>query len=93
MAKGITQAGPAAVDFQEGPSSSMVGMRASCASLARLRIGHPYCMAGPTYEVLFQASWTPESGVQIEVMPGASAINACAALVVAPSRMTSAPFG
>jgi precorrin-3B C17-methyltransferase len=41
-------------------------------------------MAGPTYEVLFQAGWTPESDVQVEVVPGASAINACAALVGAP---------
>ncbi|MFT7116871.1 MAG: precorrin-3B C17-methyltransferase, partial [Rhodoferax sp.] len=24
-----------------------------------------YGMAGPTYEVLFQAGWTPESGVQV----------------------------
>lgn len=43
-----------------------------------------YGMAGPTYEVLFQAGWTPESDVQVEVVPGASAINACAALVGAP---------
>ena len=41
-------------------------------------------MAGPTYEVLFQAGWTPESDVEVEVVPGASAINACAALVGAP---------
>jgi precorrin-3B C17-methyltransferase len=43
-----------------------------------------YGMAGPTYEVLFQAGWTPDSDVQVEVVPGASAINACAALVGAP---------
>jgi precorrin-3B C17-methyltransferase len=43
-----------------------------------------YGMAGPTYEVLFQAGWTPESDVVVEVVPGASAINACAALVGAP---------
>lgn len=43
-----------------------------------------YGMAGPTYEVLFQAGWTPESDVEVEVIPGASAINACAALVGAP---------
>ena len=43
-----------------------------------------YGMAGPTYEVLFQAGWTPESDVAVEVVPGASAINACAALVGAP---------
>jgi precorrin-3B C17-methyltransferase len=43
-----------------------------------------YGMAGPTYEVLFQAGWTPASNVAVEVVPGASAINACAALVGAP---------
>lgn len=43
-----------------------------------------YGMAGPTYEVLFQAGWTPESDVEVEVIPGASAINACASLVGAP---------
>lgn len=43
-----------------------------------------YGMAGPTYEVLFQAGWTPESEITVEVVPGASAINACAALVGAP---------
>ncbi len=43
-----------------------------------------YGMAGPTYEVLFQAGWTPESNVEVEVVPGASAINACAARVGAP---------
>jgi precorrin-3B C17-methyltransferase len=43
-----------------------------------------YGMAGPTYEVLFQAGWTPECDVAVEVVPGASAINACAALVGAP---------
>lgn len=43
-----------------------------------------YGMAGPTYEVLFQAGWTPESDVEVEIVPGASAINACASLVGAP---------
>ena len=43
-----------------------------------------YGMAGPTYEVLFQAGWTPEDPVQVEIVPGASALNSCAALVGAP---------
>ncbi|CAM3858121.1 precorrin-3B C(17)-methyltransferase [Roseateles saccharophilus] len=43
-----------------------------------------YGMAGPTYEVLFQAGWTPDDAVQVEIVPGASALNACAALVGAP---------
>ena len=43
-----------------------------------------YGMAGPTFEVLFQAGWTPASDVAVEIVPGASALNACAALVGAP---------
>ena len=43
-----------------------------------------YGMAGPTYEVLFQAGWTPDSGIEVEVVPGASALNSCAARVGAP---------
>lgn len=43
-----------------------------------------YGMAGPTYEVLFEAGWTPESNIEVEVIPGASALNSCAALVGAP---------
>jgi precorrin-3B C17-methyltransferase len=43
-----------------------------------------YGMAGPTFEVLFQAGWTPESDVEVEIVPGASALNTCAALVGAP---------
>ena len=43
-----------------------------------------YGMAGPTYEVLFQAGWTPDDPVRVEIIPGASALNACAALVGAP---------
>jgi precorrin-3B C17-methyltransferase len=43
-----------------------------------------YGMAGPTYEVLFQTGWTPDSEITVEVVPGASALNTCAALVGAP---------
>ena len=43
-----------------------------------------YGMAGPTFEVLFQAGWTPESAIEVEIVPGASALNTCAALVGAP---------
>ena len=43
-----------------------------------------YGMAGPTFEVLFQAGWTPDSGIEVEIIPGASAINTCASLVGAP---------
>lgn len=43
-----------------------------------------YGMAGPTYEVLFESGWRPGDGVEVEVVPGTSAINSCASLVGAP---------
>ncbi len=53
-----------------------------------------YGMAGPTFEVLFQAGWTPPAfdengvvepgGIEVEIVPGASALNSCAARVGAP---------
>lgn len=43
-----------------------------------------YGMAGPTYEVLFQSGWTPTSGIPVEVIPGSTALSACASLVGAP---------
>ncbi len=43
-----------------------------------------YGMAGPTYEVLLQAGWQPDSGIEVEVVPGSTALSASAALVGAP---------
>ncbi len=43
-----------------------------------------YGMAGPTYEVLFQSGWRPGNGIEVEVIPGTTALSACAALVGAP---------
>ncbi len=43
-----------------------------------------YGMAGPTYEVLFQAGWSPASAISVEVVPGSTALSACASLVGAP---------
>jgi len=43
-----------------------------------------YGMAGPTYEVLLQQGWTPDSPISVEVIPGTTALNACASLVGAP---------
>ncbi|MBF0161051.1 MAG: precorrin-3B C(17)-methyltransferase [Magnetococcales bacterium] len=43
-----------------------------------------YGMAGLAFEVLLQSGWSPESGMSVQVIPGISAVNACAALVGAP---------
>jgi precorrin-3B C17-methyltransferase len=43
-----------------------------------------YGMAGPTYEVLQAAGWHPASDVAVEVVPGVTALSACAARVGAP---------
>lgn len=43
-----------------------------------------YGMAGPTYEVLLRAGWRPGEGVEVEVIPGCTALAACASLVGAP---------
>ncbi|MHB8453671.1 MAG: precorrin-3B C(17)-methyltransferase [Acidiferrobacterales bacterium] len=43
-----------------------------------------YGMAGPTYEVLLQSGWQPGTGIEVEVIPGTTALSACAALVGAP---------
>lgn len=43
-----------------------------------------YGMAGPTYEVLLQAGWTPKDDIQVEIVPGSTALSACASLVGAP---------
>nr|VFK54116.1 MAG: precorrin-3 methyltransferase [Candidatus Kentron sp. TUN] len=43
-----------------------------------------YGMAALTYEVLFQAGWKPGDGIGVEVIPGCTALSACASLVGAP---------
>ncbi|MFL6561023.1 MAG: precorrin-3B C(17)-methyltransferase, partial [Bacillus sp. (in: firmicutes)] len=43
-----------------------------------------YGMAGLVYEVLIEKGWKKDSGVEVEVVPGISAINSCAALLGAP---------
>lgn len=43
-----------------------------------------YGLAGLVFEVLKERGWDPDAGVEVEVIPGASAGNACAALVGAP---------
>jgi len=43
-----------------------------------------YGMASPAYEVLLESGWTPKSDLEVEVIPGASALSTCAALAGAP---------
>ena len=43
-----------------------------------------YGMAGPTYEVLLKSGWRPDSDIAVEVVPGSTALSACASLVGAP---------
>jgi len=43
-----------------------------------------YGMAGPTYEVLLNSGWSPKSDIEVEIVPGSTALSACASLVGAP---------
>lgn len=43
-----------------------------------------YSMAALTYELLLQSGWTPNQGFGVELIPGITALSACAALVGAP---------
>ncbi|MFS0840140.1 precorrin-3B C(17)-methyltransferase [Paenibacillus sp. 1P03SA] len=43
-----------------------------------------YGMAGLVYEVLIEKGWKPDGGVEVEIVPGISAINSCASLLGAP---------
>lgn len=43
-----------------------------------------YGMAGPTFEVLLKAGWTPSNDIEVKVILGSTALSACASLVGAP---------
>ena len=43
-----------------------------------------YGMAGLVYEVLAEKGWTRKDGIYVEIVPGVSALNSCAALVGSP---------
>ena len=43
-----------------------------------------YGMAGLIYETLAEAGWNPKDGLQVEVVPGVSALNSCASIVGSP---------
>lgn len=43
-----------------------------------------YGMAGPTFEVLLKSGWKPGGDIEVEIVPGSTALSACASLVGAP---------
>ncbi len=43
-----------------------------------------YGMAGLVYEVLIEMGWTEKEGIEVEIVPGISAINSCASILGAP---------
>lgn len=43
-----------------------------------------YGMAGLVYEVLMEKGWVEEEGIEVEIVPGISAIHSCASLLGAP---------
>jgi len=43
-----------------------------------------YGMAGLVYEVLVAKNWNPVSGIELEIIPGISAVQSCASLLGAP---------
>jgi len=44
-----------------------------------------YGMAGLIYETLAEAGWDPKTGLEVEVVPGVSALNSCASLIGWPN--------
>jgi len=43
-----------------------------------------YGMAGLIFEVLAESGWNPDSDLQVELVPGVSALNSCASLIGSP---------
>jgi len=43
-----------------------------------------YGMAGLIFEILAEAGWNPKTGLDVEIVPGVSALNSCASLVGSP---------
>jgi len=43
-----------------------------------------YGMAGLIYETLAETGWNPKEGLQVEIIPGVSALNSCASIVGSP---------
>ena len=43
-----------------------------------------YGMAGLIYETLAESGWDPKTGLQVEIIPGISALNSCASIIGSP---------
>jgi precorrin-3B C17-methyltransferase len=43
-----------------------------------------YGMAGLIYETLAESDWDPKNGLQVEIIPGISALNSCASIIGSP---------
>ena len=43
-----------------------------------------YGMAGLIYETLAESGWNPKDGLQVEIVPGVSALNSCASITGSP---------
>ena len=43
-----------------------------------------YGMAGLIFEILAESGWNPETDLQVELVPGVSALNSCASLIGSP---------
>lgn len=43
-----------------------------------------YGMAGLIYEMLAESNWDPKNGLQVEIVPGISALNSCASIIGSP---------
>ena len=43
-----------------------------------------YGMAGLIYETLAERGWNPKDGLEVEIVPGVSALNSCASIVGSP---------
>jgi len=43
-----------------------------------------YGMAGLIYETLAETGWNPQNGLEVEIVPGVSALNSCASIIGSP---------
>ncbi len=76
--KGMTEEIDRCVEAQ---GQAKLGRRVALISSGDIGV---YGMAGPAYEVLLGSGWRPGGDIEVELVPGSTALSACAALVGAP---------